>query len=283
MTTMSFNDLNGKVCVITGGAGVIGTALVKAMASAGVKIAIADINKETAEKVATAIANEFNAQVIGVEANVLDKESLKKAKQIINEQLGDIDLLINGAGGNHPTATTKVEQMDENSLDHLEDTFYGLEMDGFDKVFALNFKGTLLPTMVFTTDMLKNKKGVVLNVSSMNSYKPLTKIPAYSAAKASINNFTEWLAVHLAKTGIRVNAIAPGFFITDQNRFLVLDQATGNFSARGQKIVNSTPMGKFGEPEDLQGATLFLLSDISSFVTGIVIPVDGGYSAFGGV
>lgn len=283
MATMSFNDLNGKVCVITGGAGVIGSALVKAMASVGVKIAIADINKETAEKVAASIALEFNAQVIGVEANVLDKESLIKAKQIINDQLGDIDLLINGAGGNHPTATTKVEQMDENSLNHLEDTFYGLEMDGFDKVFALNFKGTLLPTMVFTTDMLKNKKGVVLNVSSMNSYKPLTKIPAYSAAKASINNFTEWLAVHLAKTGIRVNAIAPGFFITDQNRFLVLDQATGNFSARGQKIVNNTPMGKFGEPEDLQGATLFLLSDISSFVTGIVIPVDGGYSAFGGV
>lgn len=280
---MSFNDLSGKVCVITGGAGVIGTALVKAMASVGVKIAIADINKETAENVATAIADEFNAQVIGVEANVLDKESLMKAKQLINEQLGDIDLLINGAGGNHPTATTKVEQMDENSLDHLEDTFYGLEMEGFDKVFALNFKGTLLPTMVFTTDMLKNKKGVVLNVSSMNSYKPLTKIPAYSAAKASINNFTEWLAVHLAKTGIRVNAIAPGFFITDQNRFLVLDQATGNYSARGQKIVNNTPMGKFGEPEDLQGATLFLLSDISAFVTGIVIPVDGGYSAFGGV
>jgi NAD(P)-dependent dehydrogenase (short-subunit alcohol dehydrogenase family) len=156
-------------------------------------------------------------------------------------------------------------------------------MDGFDKVFALNFKGTLLPTMVFTLDMLKAKKGAVLNISSMNSYKPLTKIPAYSAAKASINNFTEWLAVHLAKVGIRVNAIAPGFFITDQNRFLVLDKETGNFSARGQKIVNNTPMGKFGEPEDLQGATLFLLSDISSFVTGIVIPVDGGYSAFGGV
>ena len=283
MNPISFSDLSGKVCVITGGAGVIGSAMVKAMASVGVKIAIADINKETAERVAAEIAQEFNAQVIGVEANVLDKESLIKAKQIINEKLGDIDLLINGAGGNHPTATTKVEQMDENSIDHLEDTFYGLEMDGFDKVFALNFKGTLLPSMVFTTDMLKNKKGVVLNVSSMNSYKPLTKIPAYSAAKASINNFTEWLSVHLAKVGIRVNAIAPGFFITDQNRFLVLDQATGNFSARGQKIVNNTPMGKFGEPEDLQGTTLFLLSDISSFVTGIVIPVDGGYSAFGGV
>ncbi len=283
MNAISFNDLNGKVCVITGGAGVIGASMVKAMASVGVKIAIADINKEVADKVAAEISKEFNAQVIGVEANVLDKESLIKAKQVINEKLGDIDILINGAGGNHPTATTKVEQMDENSIDHLEDTFYGLEMDGFDKVFALNFKGTLLPSMVFTTDMLKHKKGVVLNVSSMNSYKPLTKIPAYSAAKASINNFTEWLAVHLAKVGIRVNAVAPGFFITDQNRFLVLDKETGNFSARGQKIVNNTPMGKFGEPEDLQGATLFLLSDISAFVTGIVIPVDGGYSAFGGV
>jgi len=283
MNPISFNDLSGKVCVITGGAGVIGVAMVKAMASVGVKIAIADINKEVAEKVAAQISIDYNAEVIGVEANVLDKESLIKAKQIINEKLGDIDMLINGAGGNHPTATTKVEQMDENSLDHLEDTFYGLEMDGFDKVFALNFKGTLLPSMVFTTDMLKNKKGVVLNVSSMNSYKPLTKIPAYSAAKASINNFTEWFSVHLAKVGIRVNAIAPGFFITDQNRFLVLDKETGNFSARGQKIVNNTPMGKFGEPEDLQGATLFLLSDVSSFITGIVVPVDGGYSAFGGV
>ncbi|MFY9151103.1 MAG: SDR family oxidoreductase [Prolixibacteraceae bacterium] len=283
MNPISFNDLNGKVCVITGGAGVIGSAMVKAMASVGVKIAIADINKTVADKVADEISKEFNTQVIGVEANVLDKDSLIKAKAEINEKLGPIDILINGAGGNHPSATTKVEQMDENSLDHLEDTFYGLEMDGFDKVFALNFKGTLLPSMVFTTDMLKNKKGVVLNVSSMNSYKPLTKIPAYSAAKASINNFTEWLSVHLAKVGIRVNAIAPGFFITDQNRFLVMDKETGNFSARGQKIVNNTPMGKFGEPEDLQGATLFLISDVSSFVTGIVIPVDGGYSAFGGV
>ncbi|MEI8114587.1 MAG: SDR family oxidoreductase [Bacteroidia bacterium] len=283
MNPISFNDLHGKVCVITGGAGVIGSAMVKAMASVGVKIAIVDISSERAEQMATEISAEFGNEIIGVLGNVLDKESLIKAKQEINEKLGDIDLLINGAGGNHPTATTKVEQMDETSLDHLEDTFYGLEMDGFDKVFALNFKGTLLPSMVFTTDMLKNKKGVVLNVSSMNSYKPLTKIPAYSAAKASINNFTEWLSVHLAKVGIRVNAIAPGFFITDQNRFLVLDQATGGFSPRGQKIVNNTPMGKFGEPEDLQGATLFLLSDVSSFITGIVIPVDGGYSAFGGV
>ena len=283
MNSLSFNDLNGKVCVITGGAGVLGTAMVKAIASVGTKIAIADINKEVAEKVAAEIAAESGSQVIGVEANVLDKGSLETAKAEINEKLGEIDILINGAGGNSPQATTKVEQILEENLDALEDTFYGLEMEGFDKVFALNFKGTLLPTMVFTRDMLKNKKGVVLNVSSMNSYKPLTKIPAYSAAKASINNFTEWLSVHLAKVGIRVNAIAPGFFLTNQNRFLVMDEKTGNYSPRGQKIVDNTPMGKFGEPEDLQGATLFLISDISNFITGIIIPVDGGYSAFGGV
>ena len=283
MSPISFNDLNGKVCVITGGAGVLGTAMVKAIASTGARIAIADINKEVADKVAAEIAGESGATVIGVEANVLDKASLESAKTEINSKLGEIDILINGAGGNSPQATTKVEQILDENLDKLEDTFYGLEMEGFDKVFALNFKGTLLPTMVFTKDMLKNKKGVVLNVSSMNSYKPLTKIPAYSAAKASINNFTEWLSVHLAKVGIRVNAIAPGFFITHQNRFLVIDEKTGNYSPRGQKIVDNTPMGKFGEPEDLQGATLFLISDISNFITGIIIPVDGGYSAFGGV
>lgn len=283
MQTLSFADLNGKVCVVTGGAGVIGTAMVKALAGVGAKVAIVDINPETAKQVAGQIANENQAKVIGVEANVLDKASLEKAKAEINRELGPINLLINGAGGNSPQATTKVEQLLEENLDHLEDSFYGLEMDGFDKVFALNFKGTLLPTMVFTRDMLTQRKGAVLNISSMNSYKPLTKIPAYSAAKASVNNFTEWLAVHLAKVGIRVNAIAPGFFITHQNRFLVMDEKTGNYSPRGQKIIDNTPMGKFGEPEDLQGATLFLLSDISNFITGIVIPVDGGYSAFGGV
>ena len=283
MQPLSFNDLKGKVCVITGGAGVLGSAMVKAIASVGTKIAIADMNKEIAEKVAAEIAAESGAKGIGIEANVLDKESLIVAKAEINEKLGEIDILINGAGGNSPKATTNVEQMREENIDNLEDTFYGLEMEGFDKVFALNFKGTLLPTMVFTLDMLKNKKGVVLNISSMNSYKPLTKIPAYSAAKASVNNFTEWLAVHLAKVGIRVNAVAPGFFLTNQNRFLVMDEKTGNFSPRGQKIVDNTPMGKFGEPDDLQGATLFLISDVSNFITGIVIPVDGGYSAFGGV
>ncbi|MEN6457226.1 MAG: SDR family oxidoreductase [Prolixibacteraceae bacterium] len=283
MEPISFKDLSGKVCVITGGAGVIGLALVRALASVNVKIAIADINKEVAEKVATEVSADSGATIIGVEANVLDKTSLEQARNIIHEKLGEIDILINGAGGNNPSATTKVEQIEESNIDSPEDTFYGLQLDGFDKVFALNFKGTVLPSMVFTQDMLKRRKGVVLNISSMNSYKPLTKIPAYSAAKASVNNFTEWLAVHMAKVGIRVNAIAPGFFITNQNRFLVLDEKTGGYSPRGNKIVSNTPMGKFGEPEDLQGVTLFLLSDISSFITGVIIPVDGGYSAYGGV
>lgn len=283
MKKISFDDLNGKVCVITGGAGVIGISIIKALASVGTRVAIVDINEELAKEVATTLAKEFNAKIIGVKANVLDKASLESAKSVINEQLGPIDLLINGAGGNSLQATTQVEQLEETDLLNLEKSFYGLQMEGFDKVFALNFKGTVLPSMVFTRDMLEKKSGVVLNISSMNSYHPLTKIPAYSAAKASVNNFTEWLAVHLAKVGIRVNAVAPGFFITNQNRFLVLDEKTGDYSARGNKIVTNTPMGKFGDPDDLQGAVLYLLSDLSSFVTGIVIPVDGGFNAYSGV
>ncbi len=283
MKKISFDDLNGKVCVITGGAGVIGISIVKALASVGVKIAIVDINETLAIEVAGDLAKDFDTTIIGVKANVLDKESLEAAKAVINEKLGPIDLLINGAGGNSPQATTQSEQLLESDMDHLEKTFYGLQMEGFDKVFALNFKGTVLPSMVFTRDMLEKRAGVVLNISSMNSYHPLTKIPAYSAAKASVNNFTEWLAVHLAKVGIRVNAVAPGFFITNQNRFLVLDEKTGDYSARGNKIVTNTPMGKFGDPDDLQGAVLYLLSDLSSFVTGIVIPVDGGFNAYSGV
>jgi len=283
MTKISFDDLNGKVCVITGGAGVIGVSIIKALASVGTKVAIVDINEDLAKEVAADLAKEFNTLIIGVKANVLDKESLESAKLIINEQLGPIDLLINGAGGNSPQATTQVEFLEEDGLSNLEKSFYGLQMEGFDKVFALNFKGTVLPSMVFTRDMLEKRSGAVLNISSMNSYHPLTKIPAYSAAKASVNNFTEWLAVHLAKVGIRVNAVAPGFFITNQNRFLVLDEKTGNYSARGNKIVTNTPMGKFGDPDDLQGAALYLLSDLSSFVTGIVIPVDGGFNAYSGV
>jgi len=283
MKKLSFDDLNGKVCVITGGAGVIGISLIKALASVGTKVAIVDLNEDLAKEIAAELSKEFNAEIIGVKANVLDKESLESAKLIINTQLGPIDLLINGAGGNSPQATTQIEQLEDTDLSNLEKSFYGLQMEGFDKVFALNFKGTVLPSMVFTKDMLEKKSGVVLNISSMNSYHPLTKIPAYSAAKASVNNFTEWLAVHLAKVGIRVNAVAPGFFITNQNRFLVIDEKTGEYSARGNKIVTNTPMAKFGDPDDLQGAALYLLSDLSAFVTGIVIPVDGGFNAYSGV
>jgi len=283
MKKISFDDLNGKVCVITGGAGIIGISIVKALASVGTKVAILGRNEERAKSVAAELALEFRATIIGIKADVLDKISLEKAKAEINKVLGPIDLLINCAGGNSPKATTKVEQIEESDLLNPENTFYGLQIEGFDEVFALNFKGTVLPCMVLTRDMLEKKSGVVLNVSSMNSYHPLTKIPAYSAAKAAVNNFTEWLAVHLAKAGIRVNAVAPGFFISDQNRFLVINEQTGEYSDRGKKIVKNTPMGKFGDPDDLQGAVLYLLSDLSSFVTGIVVLVDGGFNAYSGV
>ncbi|MDR3094842.1 MAG: SDR family oxidoreductase [Bacteroidales bacterium] len=283
LSKISFEDLTGKVCVLTGGAGVIGASLVRGLAAAGVKTAIVDLNGEAASQLAATVEKESGTTTIGVGASVLDKDSLIAAKKIINEKLGKINFLINGAGGNSPTATTQLEEILPNNLSELEKSFYGLSIEGFQKVYDLNFKGTLLPSMVFTTDMLEAGKGGVLNISSMNAYKPLTKIPAYSAAKASINNFTEWLAVHLAKTGIRVNAIAPGFFLTNQNRFLLTDEKTGESTARGKKIIASTPMGKYGEPDDLKGAMLFLLSDVSSFITGICIPVDGGYSAYGGV
>jgi NAD(P)-dependent dehydrogenase (short-subunit alcohol dehydrogenase family) len=283
MKKISFDDLNQKICVITGGAGVLGTVIAKGLASVGVKIAIVDLNKEMADKVALEIEKESGIKCIGVEANVLEKASLEKAKKEINEKLGKINLLINGAGGNSPKATTQVEKIEDENLNNLEKTFYGLQIEGFKHVFDLNFLGTVLPTMVFTLDMLELKKGAILNISSMNAFKPLTKIPAYSAAKASINNFTEWLAVHFSKIGIRVNAVAPGFFLTNQNRFLLTDEKTGELTPRGHKILNNTPMEKFGEPEDLQGAVNFLLSDMAGFITGITIPVDGGFNAYSGV
>jgi len=276
-----FTDLKGKVCAITGGAGIIGRAISEALASSGIKIAIIDINLEAADEIAKTLQQKYSAACIGVQANVLDKSSLIEARKIIHDKLGNIDFLINGAGGNSPKATTQVEQITD--IDSLEKSFFGLELEGFDKVYALNFTGTIIPTMVFADDMIKKGKGVILNISSMNSFRPLTKIPAYSAAKASINNFTQWLAVHMAKTGVRVNAIAPGFFLTNQNRFMLTDEKTGEATPRGNKIISNTPVGKYGKPEDLQGAVLFLLSDLSDFITGIILPVDGGYSAYGGV
>lgn len=283
MKDMNFSDLKDKVCVITGGAGVIGSSIAQGLASVGVKIAILDRNEEMAKKVAAEIEKATGTVVRGFAGDVLDKAQLIEAKNKINSELGKISFLINGAGGNSPKATTQLEKLEKSNLNELEKSFYGLEMEGFDFVFDLNFKGTVLPTMVFTQDMLETQQGSVINISSMNSFKPLTKIPAYSAAKASINNFTQWLAVHLAKVGIRVNAVAPGFFLTNQNRFLLTDEKTGKATARGEKIIANTPMGRYGEVDELQGTVAYLLSDISKFVTGICIPVDGGYSAFGGV
>ena len=278
----NFQSLEGKTAVITGGGGVIGKSIAEALASVNVLLAIVDINKDAADAVAGEIAQKYNANCIGIEANVLDKGSLQRAKEQIVDTFGSIDLLINGAGGNSPKATTGVEQI-KNLEKEFDQSFFGLETEGFDKVFDLNFKGTLLPSMVFAEDMVRSGSGSILNISSMNSYNPLTKIPAYSAAKASINNFTQWLAVHFANTGVRVNAIAPGFFLTNQNRFLLIDKETGQMTPRGQKIIANTPMERYGKVEELNGTCLYLLSDLAKFITGVVIPVDGGYSAFGGV
>ncbi|PWD98736.1 SDR family oxidoreductase [Marinilabilia rubra] len=276
-------NLRDKVAVITGGSGVIGSFMAAAMAKHGIRTAIIGRNKEKAENTAREITANHSTPCIGISADVMDKESLAEAKVRINRELGSIDYLINGAGGNSPLATSKVEMIEKGSPDDLEGTFFGLKMDGFNQTFDINFQGTLLPTMIFAKDMLEKERGSIVNISSMNSYRPLTKIPAYSAAKAAINNFTQWLSVHFAKTGIRVNAIAPGFLLTDQNRFLLIDEKTGKPTERGQKIINSTPMGRYCNPDEVTGTLLFLLSDWAEFTTGVVIPVDGGFSAYSGV
>ena len=279
------NDLNlkDKVAVITGGAGIICSTMARSLASHGVKTVILDLNRDAAINVAKQIEKEFNTPSMGVSASVLDKTSLETAKKEIHEKFGSIDILINGAGGNSPEATTKLEKMDGTADENIEETFFGLQIEGIDKVFDLNFKGTLIPSMVFATDMVKKKSGVIINISSMNSYRPLTKIAAYSAAKAAVNNFTQWLAVHFSKTGVRVNAIAPGFLLTNQNRFLLIDEKTGELTPRGKKIIDGTPMERYCLPEELTGTLIYLVSDLSRFVTGVVIPVDGGFSAYSGV
>lgn len=283
MEKIGFDDLNGKLAVITGGAGIICRSMAMGLASVGVRTVILDLDESMAKEVAGTIRKETGAFSLGLKGNVLDKASLEESLAVIHDRAGSVDFLINGAGGNAPQATTRVEQLLPEQVNELETTFFGLDPEAFGRVFDLNFKGTLLPTMVFTRDMIQAGRGSVLNISSMNAFRPLTKIPAYSAAKASVNNFTQWLAVHFGKTGIRVNAIAPGFVLTNQNRFLLLDENTGNLLPRGQKIISGTPMGKFGTAEELIGATAFLLSDLSKFITGIVLPVDGGFNAYSGV
>jgi len=274
-------NLKNKIAVVTGGAGVICSSMAKSLAAQGVKTVILDLNKDAAVNVASEIEKEYKVTSLGISANVLDKVSLEAVRKEISDKLGTVDILVNGAGGNSPAATTKVEKID--GSENPEETFFGLQIEGFDKVFDLNFKGTLIPSMVFGQDMVNKKAGVIINISSMNSFRPLTKIAAYSAAKAAVNNFTLWLAVHFSRTGVRVNAIAPGFLLTKQNRFLLVDEKTGESTPRGRKIINNTPMERYGTPEELTGTLLYLASDLSKFVTGVVIPVDGGFSAYSGV
>jgi NAD(P)-dependent dehydrogenase (short-subunit alcohol dehydrogenase family) len=278
-------DVSGKTAVITGGAGVLCGEMSRVLAKEGVKVAILDFNEELARK----LADELNAdggRAIAVKVNVLEKESLEAARDIVLKEFGKVDILINGAGGNNPKATTAKEQLFPADLKDGNgggQSFFDLESNGVQFVFNLNFIGTLLPTQVFGKAMAEQGGGAIINISSMNAFRPLTKIPAYSAAKAGISNFTQWLAMHLAPVNIRVNAIAPGFFLTAQNRFLMTNEQTGALTKRGETILAHTPMGKFGKPEDLDGALLWLVSEASAFVTGIVVPVDGGFSAFSGV
>jgi NAD(P)-dependent dehydrogenase (short-subunit alcohol dehydrogenase family) len=278
-------DLTNKVAVVTGGAGILCSTMVDALAECGAKVAIIDLNLEKAE----AKAKEVTARggiALGVEANVLDKSSLKLAHERILMELGSCDILLNGAGGNHPKGTTSKEYLFPEDIENLDKnliTFFDLDPDGVQFVFNLNFLGTLLPCQEFAKDMMCKSGATIINISSMNAFTPLTKIPAYSGAKAAVSNFTKWLAVHMSKVGIRVNALAPGFFLTAQNEKLLVNE-DGSFTERTKKIMAHTPMDRFGKPEELLGALLFLVSEeASSFVNGIVIPIDGGFSAYSGV
>lgn len=275
-------DLTNKVAVVTGAGGVLCSMFAKAIAQCGAKVALLDRNLESIQKYADEIVAEGNIAK-AYKIDVLDKESLEQARTQINADLGSCDILINGAGGNNPRATTTNEYYVEGDLDKDIVTFFNLDPKGVEFVFNLNFLGTLIPSQVFALDMLGKDDAGIINISSMNAYTPLTKIPAYSGAKAAISNFTQWMAVHFSKTGIRVNAISPGFFVTKQNQNLLFNE-DGTATARTAKILNSTPMERFGEAEELIGTLLFLLSKpASSFITGVVIPVDGGFSAYSGV
>ena len=278
--TPNYSD---KVAVVTGGAGVLCREFCKALAMCGAKVAV--LNRTLAK--AEAVAEEIRA--MGYEAaafsvDVTDKDSVRQAHEAVLKKYGKCDILINGAGGNDPAATADDEFFSmETLLDESKKSFFDLPQEGFGKVFSLNIMGTLLPTQEFARDMVEKGTGSILNISSMNAFTPLTKIPAYSAAKSGVSNFTQWLAVHFAKTGIRVNAIAPGFFSTAQNAKLLWND-DGTPTARTGKIINATPMGRFGTPEELIGALLFLTDDrCSAFITGVILPIDGGFSAYSGV
>jgi NAD(P)-dependent dehydrogenase (short-subunit alcohol dehydrogenase family) len=277
-------QLKGKVAVVTGGGGVLGSAFCKELGRVGVKVAVVNRSADKAQKVVDAIVA-AGGVAMAAPCDVLDKAALEKAAEAIQKTLGPCDILINGAGGNHPTATSAKEllTMDDIKSNNLQGTFFDMQIDGFEYVFKLNFMGSFIPTQVFAKQMIGRKGTTVINISSMSAFGPLTKVGAYSAAKAAINNFTQWLAVHFAETGIRVNAIAPGFFLTEQNRTL-LTTPEGGYTDRAKKIIAHTPMRRFGEADELLGTLLWLADDsVSGFVTGVVVPVDGGFNAYSGV
>ena len=275
-------DLSGKVAVVTGAGGVICSEFAKVLARAGAKVALLNRTREKAQKVADAIKAE-GGTAIAYGCNVLDREQISAVAEQVLRDLGPCNILINGAGGNNPKATTDKEYYEDGDIDGDTKSFFDLDEEGVESVFNLNFLGTLIPTQAFARQMLGREGCSILNISSMNAFTPLTKIPAYSGAKAAVTNFTQWLAVHFSKQGIRVNAIAPGFFSTAQNAKLLWND-DGTPTARTGKILAATPMGRFGESKELSGALLFLLNnEAASFVTGVTIPIDGGFSAYSGV
>lgn len=275
-------DLTNKVAVVTGAGGVLCSGFSKALARAGAKVALLDLNEDAAKAVADEIIAEGGV-ARAYKCNVLDKADCVEIASQVKTDFGACDILINGAGGNNPRATTDKEYFEPGDIDADTKSFFDLEADGIGFVFNLNFLGTLIPTQAFASQMIGKEGCNILNISSMNAFTPLTKIPAYSGAKAAISNFTQWLAVHFSKVGIRVNAIAPGFFSTKQNANLLWND-DGTPTARTGKILAATPMGRFGESKELEGAVLFLLNnEAASFITGVVLPIDGGFSAYSGV
>ena len=275
-------DLSGRVAVVTGAGGVLCGIFAKTLAQAGAKVAVLDLNEEAAQAVAQEIENEGG---IGkaYKVIVLDRASLEEVHAKVLAELGPCDILVNGAGGNNPRANTDKEYFEMGDIEADTKSFFDLDQSGVEFVFNLNFLGTLLPCQIFAKDMIGREGCNILNISSMNAFTPLTKIPAYSGAKAAISNFTQWLAVHFSKVGIRVNAMAPGFFVTKQNEKLLFNE-DGTPTPRTEKILAATPMGRFGKAEELNGTLLFLLNnEAAGFITGIVVPVDGGFSAYSGV
>lgn len=277
--------LKGRVAVVTGGGGVLCKGFAKDLAAQGMKVAVLDLNLEAAQAVADEIKAE-GGSAIAVHCDVLNQESLAAAREKVNSELGTCDLLLNGAGGNNPKGTTSKDVLElkdmKNKVEGIK-TFFDLDAAGISFVFDLNLLGTLLPTQCFAVDMLEKENASIINVSSMNAYRPLTRIPAYSAAKAAVSNFTQWMAVHFSEIGIRVNAIAPGFFSTHQNKALLYNE-DNSLTARSEKILSHTPLGRFGKPSDLTGSLLFLADEnYSGFVTGVILPVDGGFASYAGV